>query len=76
MLDWWIALKVRLGLAWRFVGLADCLSIGVRCEEGHITLSGSVENEYRQCRAKEAARRVRGGVGVTNRIMARSLAAC
>jgi len=71
VLDWWIALKVRLRLAWEFVGLADCFSIGVRCEEGHITLSGSVRNEYRQCRAEEAARRVRGVVGVTNSITVR-----
>ena len=68
MLDWWITVRVRLRLAWEFVGLADCFSIGVRCEEGHITLSGSVRNEYRQCRAEEAARRVRAVVGVTNKL--------
>ena len=68
MLDWWIALKTKLRLAWEFVGLADCFSIGVRCKEGHITLSGSVRNEYRQCRAEEAARRVRAVVGVTNKL--------
>ena len=71
MLDRWIALKVRLRLAWEFVGLADCFSIGVRCKEGHITLSGSVRNEYRQCRGEETARRVRGVVGVTNSITVR-----
>jgi osmotically-inducible protein OsmY len=71
VLDRWIALKVRLRLAWEFVGLADCFSIGVRCKEGHITLSGSVRNEYRQCRGEETARRVRGVVGVTNSITVR-----
>ena len=71
MLDWWIAVRVRVRLAWEFVGLADCFSIGVRCKEGHITLSGSVRNEYRQCRAEETARRVRGVVGVTNSITVR-----
>ena len=71
MLDWWIALKVRLRLAWEFVGLADCFSIGVRCKEGHITLSGSVKNEYRQCREEEAARRVVGVVRVSNELSVR-----
>ena len=71
MLDWWIALKVRLRLAWEFVGLADCFSIRVRCKEGHITLSESVRNEYRQCRAEEAARRVVGAVRVTNELNVR-----
>ncbi len=71
VVDWWIALKVRLRPAWEFLGLSDCLSIGVRCRERHITLSGSVRNEYRQCRAEEAARRVRGLGGLTNRITVR-----
>jgi len=68
VLDWWIAVRVRVRLAWEFVGLADCFSIGVRCKEGHITLSGSVRNEYRKCRAEEAARRVRAVGGVTNKL--------
>ena len=71
VLDWWIALKTKLRLAWEFVGLADCFSIGVRCEEGHITLSESVRNEYRQCRAEEAARRVVGVVRVSNELSVR-----
>jgi len=71
VLDWWLALKVRLRLAGEFIGLADCFSIGVRCREGHIMLFGSIKNEYRQCKAEEAARRVQGVVSVTNRIAVR-----
>jgi osmotically-inducible protein OsmY len=76
VLDWWIALKVKLELAWEFVGLADWCSIGVRCKEGHITLSGSVKNEYRQCKAEEAARRVRGVLSVTNDLGVREALRC
>lgn len=71
VLDWWIAVRVRVRLAWEFVGLADCFSIGVCCKKGHITLSGSVRNEYRQCRAEEIARRIRGVVRITNRLRVR-----
>lgn len=71
MFDWWIALKAKLRLAWEFVGVADSFTIRVRCKEGHLTLSGSVKNEYRRCRAEEAVRRVGGVVRVSNRLRAR-----
>ncbi len=71
MLDWWIARRVRLRLAWEFFGLADWFAVRVRCREGHVTLSGSVRTEYRQCKAEEAARRIRSVAGVRNRITVR-----
>ncbi|NIM05261.1 MAG: BON domain-containing protein [Armatimonadetes bacterium] len=71
MPDWWIALKVRLRLAWEFIDLADRFRIKISCRDGRITLSGSVKNEYRQCKAEEAVRRVAGVVRVTNQLKAR-----
>jgi osmotically-inducible protein OsmY len=66
-----LMLKVRGVLAWEFAGLADCFAIHVRCEAAHVTLSGNVKNQYRRCRAEEATRRVRGVLGVTNRLRVR-----
>ncbi|MBN1459394.1 MAG: BON domain-containing protein [Armatimonadetes bacterium] len=58
--DWWVALKVRLGLAYEFIGLGDFFSISVSCKHGHVVLTGAVRNEYRQCRTEEVAWRVKG----------------
>jgi len=66
--DWWVALKVRLGLAYEFIGLGDSFSISVSCKQGHVTLTGAVRNEYRQCRAEEVAWRIRGVTDITNRL--------
>lgn len=69
--DWLMALKVRLGLAYEFIGLGDSFSISVSCRDGHVTLTGRVRNEYRQCRAEEVAWRVRGVSKVTNKLSVR-----
>jgi len=69
--DWWVALKVRLGLAYEFIGLSDSFSIRVGCKNGHVTLTGRVRNEYRQCRAEEVAWRVAAVTKVTSELTVR-----
>jgi osmotically-inducible protein OsmY len=43
-------------------------TVRVRVEDGHVTLSGSVEWEYQRTGAEEDVRRLRGVLGLTNLI--------
>lgn len=70
--DWWTAVKVRLWLAWEFIGLSDFFSIGVACRAGRVTLSGTAKNEYRKLRAEETTWHVGGVLGVTNHLEVRN----
>jgi len=68
MRDLWVALKVRLRLAFDQYCGQNFGSVRVRCRNGRIILFGRVRNTYRACRAEDVARRVRGVVEVANEL--------
>ncbi|THD43346.1 MAG: BON domain-containing protein [Bradyrhizobium sp.] len=61
-----IAAEARNAIFWDLTVPRDRVS--VRCDQGWVTLSGSVERAYQRSAAEADVRRVPGVVGVTNAI--------